>query len=95
MKSTWKFLILTIFGLFLAGAAYAGGMPDLSGVERVSPEYVKTRLDAPDVIIVDVRRVGEMIPSEKIPGARIEDWQKVGDWAGDIPRGKEIVTYCA
>lgn len=109
MRTAIRLIIPLFVFCLLAPDVFAGGdpemggakveiaaeEPDLSGVERVSPEYVSKKLDDPDVVIVDVRRMDDLIPPEKIAGAIIEDWQKVDEWSQDIPRDKEIISYCS
>lgn len=68
---------------------------ELATVERVSLDYVKARLNNPDVIIVDVRIVDGIIPTEKVLGALVEDWEKVPEWSRGLSKDKEIITYCA
>lgn len=95
MKNLRRIILVVSLVAAISVMALAGGEPDLSGVERVSPEYVSQKLEDPNVVLIDVRRMGDMIPPEKIPGARIENWEQASSWAGDIPKDKEIITYCA
>jgi 3-mercaptopyruvate sulfurtransferase SseA len=95
MKNVLRIIIVLTFAAAVSVMALAGGEPDLSGVERVTPEYVSQKLDDPNVVIVDVRRMGDMIPPQKIPGARVENWEQTSSWSDDVSKDKEIITYCA
>lgn len=95
MRVMIKSLLLGVLMFLTATAAVGGGEPDLSVVERVALEYVQANLDNPDVLLIDVRRFEDMIPPEKIPGALVKDWELTKQWSKDLPRGKEIITYCA
>ncbi len=46
--------------------------------------------------LIDVRRAANRDASnERIPGAVRHDPEKIGDWAGALPRNKAVVLYCA
>lgn len=52
-------------------------------------------LQLADKHLIDVRRAADRATStEQIPGATWHDPEKLADWAGSLPRNKEIVLYC-
>ncbi len=45
--------------------------------------------------LIDVRRCADRDAStEQIPGAAWHDPEKIAEWAGTLPKDKEIVLYC-
>lgn len=65
------------------------------GCEHVSPEEVKAMKNARrDFVLVDVRTQEER-SRKKIEGSRSIPLNEIGRRAGDIPRDKDIVLYCA
>ncbi len=68
---------------------------DAPAVPRVSLEQLKEKLDAgADVVIVDVRSKEEFAAGH-IPGAVSIPWEEIDDRYRELPRDKEIITYCA
>jgi hypothetical protein len=66
-----------------------------SAVPRVSLEQLKEKLDADaDVVIVDVRSKEEFAEAH-IPGAVSIPWEEIDNRYRELPRDKEIITYCA
>ena len=73
-----------------AGARSQGG----DGVRRVTPAEARAAVEKGQAVIVDVR--GE--DSFKAGHVRGALWIPVGDIgarAGELPRGKMIITYCS
>jgi len=72
------------------------GVPDSgSAVLRVSPEQLKEKLDAgADIVIVDVRGK-EDFDEGHIPGAVSIPWEEMEARYTELPRGKEVITYCS
>lgn len=66
-------------------------------VPRISKEELKSMLNDPEVIILDVRTPGDWNESKtKIQGAVREDPDKSAkSWAGKYSKDKTIVLYCA
>ena len=66
-------------------------------VPRMTKEELKSLLDRPDVIIVDVRlEVGWKKSQWKIKGAVREDPEKdIKSWADKYPKEKTLVFYCS
>jgi rhodanese-related sulfurtransferase len=45
--------------------------------------------------LIDVRRAADRDASpEQLPGAAWHDPEKLAEWAGSLPKDKEIVLYC-
>ncbi|MGA9351893.1 MAG: rhodanese-like domain-containing protein [Anaerolineae bacterium] len=66
-----------------------------SDVPRVSLEQLKEKLDAgADIVIVDVRSK-EDFGEGHIIGAVSIPWEEIEDRYTELPRDKEIITYCA
>jgi hypothetical protein len=66
-----------------------------SDVPSVNIEQLKEKVDAgADVVIVDVRSKEEFAEGH-IPGAVSIPWEEIKDRYSEIPRDKEIITYCA
>jgi predicted sulfurtransferase len=66
-----------------------------SDVPRVNPEQLKEKLDAgDDIVIVDVRSK-EDFDEGHIIGAVSIPWEEIEDRYTELPRDKEIITYCA
>jgi len=64
--------------------------------ERITVETLKDWLNNPQVIIVDVRAPKDWeATAAKIKNARRREPVQVQDWAGELPREKKIVLYCA
>jgi hypothetical protein len=71
------------------------GVPDSgSDVPLVSPEQLKEKLDAgDDMVIVDVRSK-EDFDEGHIVGAISIPWGEIEGRYTELPRDKEIITYC-
>lgn len=64
-------------------------------VPRISPEQLKEKLDAgADLVVVDVRDK-EAFDEGHIVGAVSIPWEELEDRHNELPRDKEIITYCA
>jgi len=66
-------------------------------VPRISREELKSMLNDPGVLILDVRTAGDWNNSKtKIQGAVREDPDKSAkSWAGKYSKDRTIVLYCA
>lgn len=65
-----------------------------SDVPRISLEQLKEKLDAgADIVIVDVRSK-EDFDEGHIPGAVSIPWEEIEARYTELPRDKEIITYC-
>jgi hypothetical protein len=80
----------------LALALSPVGMALADEVPRMGKEELRGLLDNPDVVILDARAVKDWRKSDaKLPGAVRVDPHDVSSWAGDYPKDKRIVVYCA
>lgn len=51
--------------------------------------------DLGDALLLDVRRAGVFQSATRmLPGAVWRDPAQVGDWAGSLPAGREVLVYC-
>ena len=81
-------LSLVLFGVMIISAFAADGVP------RISKEKLKTMLDNPDVMILDVRTGGDWKHSElKIKGAIRKQPKRFDSWANELPADKMLVLY--
>lgn len=63
---------------------------------RIAKEEVKALLNDPNTVILDARITPDWKKSDrKIKGAIRVDPLDVGAWAGNYPRDKKIIVYCA
>lgn len=101
-------VVFTLVLLFLAWGSEctaAGGIaPDEEGVylisvkdiPRMSVDQLKSRLNDPSLILIDVRSPGDWNTSLiKIKGAFREVPDKEKEWAPKYDKDKTIVLYCA
>ena len=63
-------------------------------IERMSKEDLRSRLDNPDTVVIDVRRHKEK-EKEKIVNAVPQDPDKTEAWIQDYPKDKTILLYCS
>ena len=64
-------------------------------VNGASEPFAAAQEELASAEVLDVRRAGMFEKADAlIPGARWHDPAKVGAWARDVPRDKEIVVYC-
>ncbi len=90
--NTW--LVLFLFLALLAPADTSLSAPN--DLKYLTPNTLKGRLGAPDLLIIDVRAPGDWDRSaDKIPGAVRQDPNGVETWGPKLPRDKQIVLYCA
>jgi rhodanese-related sulfurtransferase len=67
-----------------------------SSIPRITKEELKTKLDDPMVVILDVRRGTDWNASEfKIPGATFVGKGDYGEWSTEFDKDKTLVLYCA
>jgi membrane protein DedA with SNARE-associated domain/rhodanese-related sulfurtransferase len=65
-------------------------------MDRVTVEELKTLLAANEVnVVLDVRSALAQSASGRIPGARRVDIKNIASGLDDVPRGGEVVVYCA
>jgi hypothetical protein len=64
-------------------------------VPRMTIEQLRSQLDNPDFVIVDVRSTKDWENSSlQIKGAVREDGNKFDSWFNKYPKEKTIVLYC-
>jgi rhodanese-related sulfurtransferase len=67
-----------------------------SDAPRIAKDELKSMLDDPGVVVIDVRAYTDWILSaEKIRGAVREDYRDFEDWSAKYPKDKTVVLYCA
>jgi rhodanese-related sulfurtransferase len=64
-------------------------------VPRVSKQTLKSWLNAPDLLIIDVRLGSYETSKKKVKGAVRKDPYNVKSWASTLPKDKKIVLYCS
>jgi hypothetical protein len=94
IRRRYALVFSLVMGLVLSGLitsmAVAGDVP------RISKENLKSQLDNPGVVLLDVRTEGDWKSSDKkIKGAVREDPADVESWVNDYPKDKTIILYCA
>jgi rhodanese-related sulfurtransferase len=73
----------------------------LSGVQaaqvpRMDKDELKSILNTPNLILLDVRPTGQWaVSSRKIPGATHKDPYRARHWGKKLDKNKTVVTYCA
>jgi len=62
----------------------------------IKPQDLKEQLSSrTDLMLLDVRRTSDVASdASSIPGAVWRDPEKVGDWAGELPKDRPLVVYC-
>lgn len=96
--------VLFLVLLFLAGgfgcSVATGKTSDkarlaVKDVPRMTVDELKTRLNDPSLIVIDVRTSGSWKASTtKIKGALREVSEKTDEWAAKYDKNKSIVLYC-
>jgi hypothetical protein len=69
---------------------------DFKKVPRMSIDELKSHLDDPSVVIIDVRAADDWVASSvKIKGAVREVYADTDQWAPKYDKKKTLVLYCA
>lgn len=86
------FALVTVLGLLLPNFALAAD----DGVPRIIKEELKTKMDkGENIIVLDVRTGGSYDGSKvKIKGALRIAPNEVESRYKELPKDKEIITYC-
>lgn len=75
----------------MAGPAFVGDK-----APRMEAKELLSKLDSPDIMIIDVRRGRDWNGSEvMIKNAVRRAYNDVESWAGSLPKDKTLVLYCA
>lgn len=85
-------IIITVGIMFLSAIAYAAD----DGVPRITKEELKARMEkGGDVLVLDVRTGSSYTGSDvKVKGAMRFAPNDVDEWSKNLPKDKEIITYC-
>jgi hypothetical protein len=68
----------------------------LKKINRISKESLKSKLEDPSIVILDVRRPQDWIKNGiKIKGAIQENPYKFSSWYSRYSKAKTIILYCA
>lgn len=94
IKQSWTIIAFVVF-LVLTGCLENVALD--AKVPRITKEDLRSLLDNPEVIILDVRIADEWKRSDlKIKGAVHEDPEKdYRTWASKYPKDKTLVFYCS
>jgi 3-mercaptopyruvate sulfurtransferase SseA len=92
MRRIISVVVLVALAAFLAAAYGQTGEGD--GVRRVTPAEARAAVEKGQAVIVDVR--GEdSFKAGHVKGALWIPVGDIGSRAGELPRGKMIITYCS
>lgn len=91
MKRLYK-LIIAVCIMFLPAIALAAD----DGVPRIAKEELKTKMEqGEDILVLDVRTGMSYTGSKtKIKGAIRFAPNDIDVWSKNLPKDKEIITYC-
>ena len=94
IKKVFLTALLVIIGLTLAGPSPLADQSDWA--PKISIEELRSRLDEPNLVIIDVRSEREVERGGvKIKGAVWRDRGEVEAWAREYDKDQTIVVYCA
>jgi rhodanese-related sulfurtransferase len=85
---SWALVLAVSLGLAVLALA-------AKQVPRVSKQTLKSWLNDPNVLIIDVRLHSYETSKKKIKGAVRKDPYNVKSWASTLPKDKKIVLYCS
>ena len=95
--NTRRFIVWVVLCLALLINAYGCALPakrSSETVQKISKEELKSRLDDPSLVILDVRRPQDWKKSgKKIKGAIQENPYKFENWYARYPKAKTILLY--
>ena len=92
MRRIISVVVLVAFVALLTAAAVR--LQEGDGVRRVTPAEARAAVEKGQAVIVDVR--GEdSFKAGHIKGALWIPVGDIGSRAGELPRGKTIITYCS
>jgi len=87
-------ILLVAIALLVACAGT--GIASSDDAPLMTIDELKTMLDDPDLVILDVRRGKDWTSSEfKIKGAVYLKPEAYAEWADTYPKDQKIVLYCA
>jgi rhodanese-related sulfurtransferase len=86
-------ILIVVIAAWVGVIAPAFGASD---APRIAKDELKSMLDSPEVVVIDVRSYTDWLLSrDKIRGAVREDYRDFDAWSGKFPRDKTVVLYCA
>jgi rhodanese-related sulfurtransferase len=85
---SWALVVAVSLGLAVPCLA-------AKGAPLVSKQTLKSWLNDPDLLIIDVRLSSYDSSKKKIKGAVRKDPYNVRSWASTLPKDKKIVLYCS
>lgn len=92
MKAIVKMILIIALGASIG--CVSATTATSKDVSRITKQELRSMLDDPDVIILDVRPEQQWKASElKIRGAIYENPKKVGSWARKYPKDKTLILY--
>ena len=86
--------LFSISAVVLLTALIGAGEPQGDGVRRITPAEAREAVADGKAIIVDVRGE-ESYNAGHIKGARWINLNDIASRAGELPKDKMIITYCA
>ena len=91
-----KTALTSAFALFAAAWIFCAPGFAADEAPRIAKEEVKALLSDPNVALLDARLGSDWKKSDKkIKGAVRVDPLDIGAWAGNYPKDKKIIVYCA
>ncbi len=93
-----KTIFLRFFTVAIALALFcvAAQSAIAADIPRMTKEELKSKIDDPDIVVVDVRVGRDWKGTEfKIKGAVRGDKENISSWAEKYPKNKTFVFYCA
>jgi rhodanese-related sulfurtransferase len=88
--------IKNVLRILAAAMVFAAIALSADDAPRIEPEQLKAKIGQPDLALLDVRIASDWGKSDsKIPGAVRVDPHDVSSWAGQFPKDKLLVVYCA
>jgi rhodanese-related sulfurtransferase len=92
VRTAWT----AVFALFAAAWIFCAPGFAEEEAPRIAKEEVKALLNDPNVALLDARITPDWKKSDKkIKGAVRVDPLDVGAWAGNYPKDRKIIVYCA
>ena len=89
-----RLIAITLLAASASLLTLAAGRAQDNAVRRVTPAEAKAAVDKGQAVLVDVR--GEdSYKAGHVKGALWIPVNEIGARAGELPRGKTIITYCS
>jgi hypothetical protein len=89
-----KMMVVAAMSLIIGACSLASMATE--EVPLMTTDVLRSRLDKPDTIVLDVRSGSDWTSSNrKILGAVRSDPKEFGKWSNSYPKNDTIVLYCA